>query len=108
MWDAFYRDGIALPEEKQKALLLQLQTGDWSGFWIFTIWEEKTKARLRDPWKDFRAAHKAVCQFADRNDYSDGEVSMIKLNTGKAFCSKSVQPVSSWGTWQGNNMLNIS
>lgn len=108
MWDAFYRDGDALPEKKHDAILFQLKTGDLSGFWIFTIWKDKTRKPLRDTWKNFRAAHKAVCQFADKNNYPNGEVTMIKLNAGKAFCSNSMQPVNSWGTWQDNNVLNIS
>lgn len=106
-WHAFYRDGNALPEKKHKEILLQLQTGDWSGFWIFAIWDDKTRKPLRDTWEKFKAAHKAVCQFADKNDYSNGKATMIKLNAGKAFCSSSMQPVS-WGTWQDNNVLNIS
>jgi hypothetical protein len=94
--DAFYRD--ALPEPEVNLRLAELRQGDWSRFWIFAIWKHRHSSReLRKVWRDFKVAHRAICQFADKNDYSDGKVTMIKFNAGRAFSSHSMQPINSFG-----------
>ena len=106
MCHKFYRE--ALPEKEHNEFLLELQTGDWSGFWIFAILQGKEKTPLKNTWENFKDAHKAVCQFMDKDDYPDGKVTMTKFNAGKAYCSRSVQPIDSWGIWDDDRTLNIS
>jgi hypothetical protein len=104
LWNAFYKDSL---EDNKDEILLHLQKGDWSEFWIFAIWKYRHKKELRNTWKNFLQNHTNVCRFTEKNDYSGVKVSTQKWNKGKSYRSDSGKPIESWGFWHMATKLNI-
>ena len=72
---AFFRGRLEEKETAEKLLALKKEV--WSGFWMFSIWNERFKKDLRDDWKNFLKCHKLMCQFMSQENFRNSDLRIV-------------------------------
>lgn len=89
---SFY--GGKFEPELQVRFLARFQEGSWCQFWVFAIWQERNKSKLRDHWKEFINTLKTRIHFLKETKHCNGaKLVAPKWSDGNVAYSDTGKPV---------------